>query len=124
NRNKSGRLIAITHRDDPDAITESVMQIQIGRQSRPAVLKEIEGRLRRALADVDAAVSDWRAMSALVEATRDAMPEWATKADPELLRESQEFLSWLNDDHFIFLGARDYVVRKGKKGFEQQIVRG
>ena len=123
-RDKAGRLTAISDKDDPKAITESVVQIQISRQTNPDVLEEIEKRLRAALEDVDAAVSDWKAMTRVVEETHDSMPEWAPKIDPELMRECQEFLSWLADDHFIFLGVRDYEVVKSKKGYELRIVPG
>ena len=35
-----------------------------------------------------------------------------------------QFMQWLNDDYFVFLGVRDYRIEKGKDGYELQIVPG
>jgi len=123
-RDQKGRLLAITHEADDKAITESVIQIQINRQTRAEVLAEIEQRLHKAFADVDRAVTDWKAMSRVVKETRGILPSWAPRVDGALLQECQEFLSWLAEDHFIFLGMRDYKVVKGEKGYELSIVPG
>ncbi len=123
-RDRNGRLLAITDKEDSKNIAESVVQIQINRQTRTEVLTEIEQRLRKALTDVDCAVADWKAMSRAVEETTAIMPSWAPQADSELTRECQEFMSWLAEDHFIFLGVRDYEVVKGRKGFALRIVPG
>jgi len=123
-RDRYGRMLAITGKDDKSAIAESVVQIQINRQTREEVLAEIERRLRKALADVNRAVADWKAMVAVVEETRDVMPSWAPQAESALMHECQEFITWLVQDHFIFLGVRDYEVVKGEKGHDLRIVPG
>lgn len=123
-RDKAGRLTAITDRNDSKAITESIVQFQINRHTKAEVLAEIEHSLRRALGDVDAAVADWKDIMRVAEETREIMPSWAPQADSEVMRESQEFMSWLIDDHFIFLGVRDYQVVKGSKGYDLQVVPG
>jgi glutamate dehydrogenase len=123
-RGKNGSLLAISSRQDTGAMAESVIQIQVSRQSRADVLAEMERRLRKALADVDRAVSDWQAMSGMVRQTISIMPDWAPQADSELMRKCQEFLSWLAADHFIFLGVRDYEVVKGAKGYDLRVVPG
>ncbi len=123
-RNKNSRLTAVTNRDDDKAIAESVVQIQINRQTQPEVLEEIEQRLREALEDVNVAVADWRAMVKVATETRELMPQWAPKADADMMQECQQFMSWLTDDHFIFLGVRDYKVVKGDKGHDLSVVPG
>ena len=123
-RDRGGRLGAITNQQDERAITESVVQIQISRQTKPEVLAEITERLRKALSDLSAAVTDWKAMSGVVERTRELMPAWAPNTSPELMQECQQFLSWLADDHFIFLGVRDYQVVKGTGGYDLRLVPG
>ncbi|MEJ8566645.1 NAD-glutamate dehydrogenase [Elongatibacter sediminis] len=123
-RGKSGRLTAISDRDDGDAIAESFIQIQINRQTSPEVLQTIEQRLRAAIADVDVAVADWRRMVEVARETRELMPAWAPQADAGFMQECQDFMSWLIDDQFIFLGVRDYEVVRGKKGHDLRIVSG
>jgi len=123
-RARGGQLTAITNQDDAKAIAESVVLILISRQTRPEVLAEITQRLGKALDDLGAAVTDWKAMSDVVEKTRELMPAWAPDASPEFMRECQQFLAWLADDHFIFLGVRDYEVVKGDKGHDLRLVPG
>ncbi len=77
-----------------------------------------------ALRDVRRAVADWRAMEANAVEAEQALPEWARGVDGEWLEECRAFLRWLLDDHFIFLGVRDYRVVRGKKNYELQLVQG
>ena len=123
-RDKNGRLVSITGREDGKAVAESVVQIQINHIARQEVLEQIEQRLRKAMADVGAAVADWEVMSRRVAETRDSMPVWAPEVDRELMAECQEFLSWLKQDNFIFLGVRDYEVVKGKSGYDLRLIPG
>ncbi|HXV23931.1 MAG TPA: NAD-glutamate dehydrogenase [Alphaproteobacteria bacterium] len=94
--------------DKPPVLAESLMHIQINEQSAPERLAEIESGLARVLADVRVAVQDWRAMhEKLAEVLREI------EADPpplprEEVEETKEFLHWISDDHFTFLGYREY----------------
>jgi glutamate dehydrogenase len=69
----------------------------------------------RAFAEGEAAVRDWRAMLARLEAARAdlaARPPRGQDAREDPIREDVAFLDWLAADHFTFLGARDYVLAK------------
>ena len=123
-RSKTGALLRIADRSDPRARAESFVQIQIVRPSRRVALAEIERRLREAMADVDAAVSDWKEMARVADETREELPARAPGADPAIVQECQEFMSWLARDQFIFLGVRDYEVVPGRKGYELRMVPG
>jgi glutamate dehydrogenase len=61
-----------------------------------------------ALADVHLAVADFGKMSALMERSVAHLEARPGGIDPEVVAENLAFLRWLNDDHFVFLGARDY----------------
>ncbi len=55
-----------------------------------------------------AAVEDWQPIR---QRTRDILAELAANpppVDPEELAEARAFLEWLEDDHFTFLGYREY----------------
>jgi glutamate dehydrogenase len=89
---------------------ESVMQIQISEQPAKR-LAEIAARIESVLSDVRAAVEDWQAMGARC---REVIAELETR--PPMLpvaeiAEGLEFLRWLDDDHFTYLGYREFVFQ-------------
>jgi len=123
-RGPSGQLTEVCEKGADVGHMESLMQIQIGRQTDENVLTRIHHEIEVAMMDVRVAVADWRKMRALAGNTVEKLSEWAPRIDEEELEESQDFLKWLVDDHFTFLGARDYeVIRKGK-GHQLRVVEG
>jgi glutamate dehydrogenase len=83
------------------APSESLMQIEIDRQPEPAQRDDLAAALARVLAEVRLAVGDWKAMrQAVVDAVEDLAP---ARNDEE-----EEFLCWLEANHFTFLGHRRY----------------
>nr|MBO2515390.1 NAD-glutamate dehydrogenase [Gammaproteobacteria bacterium] len=112
-RDGRGTLRAIASRRPGDkGLAESFIRIEIERQTDPEVLKRIETELAAALADVRAAVEDWKPMLAKL---RDASRELAESrgSTPEMRHEACAFLDWLADDHFTLLGYREYRLRRG-----------
>jgi glutamate dehydrogenase len=92
------------------ALRESWMQIEITRQSDRDDLARLAQTLSGVLADVRAAVEDWKPMR---EGLRELVDELsrppAPPVPPTVLAEAQDFLRWLDDDNFTFLGYREYV---------------
>ena len=87
---------------------ESMMHIEIDEQSAPEALEEIRTSVERVLADVRVAVQDWRDIRGKIGET---LAEIETSPSPlprEEVEEAKEFLRWLDDDHFTFLGYREY----------------
>ncbi|GAB4224814.1 MAG: NAD-glutamate dehydrogenase [Kiloniellaceae bacterium] len=85
---------------------ESVMQIQISEQPEKR-LAEIAAGIESVLADVRASVEDWKTMR---ERCREVIAELETR--PPMLpvaeiAEGLEFLRWMDDDHFTYLGYRE-----------------
>src|SRR5690606_3483544 len=72
--------------------------------------------LAAALGDVRMAVGDHGAMTALMAASIRHLEAGPKGVDAEVLAENLEFLRWLNDDHFVFLGARDYDYPRSGDG--------
>lgn len=116
-RDKSGHLIELC--DDgaskEDAAAESVMHVEINEQTLPETLLDIQSTLEAVLMDVRAAVTDWREMRVKVAdviAELDSSPVPLPRAD---LEEAKSFLRWIEDNHFTFLGYREYsFTTKGK----------
>jgi len=123
-RGKSGRLLAIEGRENATATSESFIQIQFNRQNSAEALQAIHNRLAAAIRDVERAVRDFSPMVEEAGKVAELMPKWARRAEAEVMEESQEFMRWLTDNHFIFLGTREYNVVKVGKRYEMQIVQG
>jgi len=103
---------------------ESVMQFQVDRKTRPDDLEKIKSRLKAAFNDVRMAVSDWHAIEEQARDATSKMPGWAPRVDKKLMRESREFMKWLMDDNFVFLGVRDYKVAKRNSRYQLNLVKG
>ncbi|MBS0538566.1 MAG: NAD-glutamate dehydrogenase, partial [Proteobacteria bacterium] len=83
---------------------ESLMHIEIDRQADPLLLDELAAALTRVLAEVRLAVEDWRPLR---QSCLDAIEDLAPGRSEET-GEHEEFLRWLEADHFTFLGHRRY----------------
>src|SRR5579875_1897240 len=107
-RDAQGRLVEVLEpgQGAPDAIAESVLHAEIACQTDPAELRALHAGLERVLDEVTRAVDDWLAMRerALSLAEELNPPEGAGPNEPG---ESRDFLRWLADDHFTFLGYRE-----------------
>ncbi|WP_336923921.1 NAD-glutamate dehydrogenase [Aquipuribacter sp. SD81] len=135
-RDADGRLeevLAVTHgeavADDqrPGVLVESWILVEVDRTTSdtgtagsgdPSADDALAEDLRRVLADVRAAVEDWPAMrdraGALAEEVADLparLPDGAL--DPDDAAEAARLLRWLADEHFTFLGYREYRLRPG-----------
>ncbi|MBX3606580.1 MAG: NAD-glutamate dehydrogenase [Piscinibacter sp.] len=108
-RDASGALSALRPRGESgEERRESWMLIEVDRLVDPQQRAELVAGVERVLADVRAAVEDWKPMLArLDEATRElAAPPEALPADAAA--ECRAFLAWLADDHFTLLGYRQH----------------
>ena len=94
---------------DPAPAAVSLMAIEIDRQSTDEQRRRVEQEVLRVIGDVRVAVADWHAMQ---EQMRRAATDLGAGApfDEDQIAEHRELLSWLADDHFIFLGYREYEL--------------
>jgi glutamate dehydrogenase len=97
---------------DGEVRRESMIQVILERVGSDREAALLEG-LKTALADVAAAVDDFPAMLALMARTIDELE--AAPAAPGR-EEDLEFLRWLRDEHFVYLGARVYEYPRLKDG--------
>ncbi|HET6632834.1 MAG TPA: NAD-glutamate dehydrogenase [Rhodanobacteraceae bacterium] len=109
-RDKGGRLEAIGADAGKGAIAESLLHFELDRIADAGERKRLQAEVLRVLADVRAAVADWQAMRDKMLSIADELPGRRTPLDDAGLREAQEFLRWVSDDHFTYLGYREYVV--------------
>jgi len=108
-RDAKGRLRELC-RATAAGLHESWMQIEITRQSDRDDLARLTQTLSGVLADIRAAVADWQPMrQSLRELIDELSRPPAAPVPPTELAEVRDFLRWLDDDNFTFLGYREYV---------------
>ncbi|GGR22915.1 NAD-glutamate dehydrogenase [Streptomyces roseolus] len=119
-RDITGRLIEVLstqiHGELPhDALAESWIHVEIDRETDKADLKQITADLLRVLSDVRETVEDWEKMRDAALRIADGLAGEPTASDlrPTEVEEAQELLRWLADDHFTFLGYREYELVDG-----------
>jgi len=103
---------------------ESFIYLEVDRQTDPARLKEIGDGLQRVLADVAAAVADWKPMQQRLRGLIDELGAAQAPLDAEEAREAHAFLAWLLDNHMTLLGYRDYELVTENGEDVLRIVRG
>ncbi len=104
-RDKSGKL---TGSGDAKAQAESYMQIRFTEQTAPDVLAGIRHGIEHVLADVRASVRDWRTMRTRMGELAEELAGAKLPVPAEEVAEAHDFLAWIADDHFTFLGYREY----------------
>ena len=87
---------------------ESVIHLQIRKTVSLPALQEVENALSGVLADVRAAVSDFKAMTARLQRAIAEFQHNPPPASAHANAEAIAFLRWLRADNFVFLGAREY----------------
>jgi glutamate dehydrogenase len=95
--------------DGGDAGAESMICVAISRVGAGEQLSGIERGVAQVLRDVTAAVSDWRTMLAQLDESIADLAKNPPSAPQEEIEESLAFLRWLKQNHFTFLGCRDYA---------------
>ena len=92
-----------------DGCRESWMQIEISREPHAAERTALAARLASVLADVRHAVSDWSAMRETLRGIAGEIGAAPPPLPPAEIAESGDFLHWLDDDNFTYLGFREYA---------------
>ncbi len=111
NEGRITKILAETEANNAENyLTEAAIFIEIDRQSDPEVLQKLQSNLYRVLGDVGSAVTDWAQMRARMEEVLADLNNNPPPFDPVEIQESKDFLQWLLDNHFTFLGCRDYEI--------------
>jgi glutamate dehydrogenase len=105
-RAADGALKAIGAQGDS---SESVMRFEVDRLAEPE-LALLKASVEVSLADVREAVVDWEAMRDRIISIADSMIQRQLPLNAAEVAEATEFLKWVADDHFTFLGYREYEV--------------
>ncbi|WP_290593620.1 NAD-glutamate dehydrogenase domain-containing protein [Arenimonas sp. SCN 70-307] len=104
-RDAAGKLQSVG-----EGAAESFIYLEIDRQADAGAMAEIERTLLAALGDVRAAVADWQPMRERMLDIAAAIEDQPMPVDAADRAEAQAFLRWAADNHFTFLGYREYEV--------------
>ncbi|HVR43146.1 MAG TPA: NAD-glutamate dehydrogenase [Thermoanaerobaculia bacterium] len=119
-RDGSGRRTDVVgrHEGAGDSFAESYMHFEIDQETEEKDLEELRSRIDTILGDVRAAVEDWRLMRVRLTEGLEEIDRGNPPIPADEMAESREFLRWLAEDHFIFLGYRQYrFEREGENEF-------
>ncbi|NUK43677.1 NAD-glutamate dehydrogenase [Streptomyces lunaelactis] len=117
-RDLTGKLIEVLPSESNgkalahDALVESWIHVEVDRETDRADLKQMTTDLLRVLSDVRETVEDWEKMRDAALRIAEELPSEPTADDlrDQEVDEARELLRWLADDHFTFLGYREYEL--------------
>ena len=120
-RDRDGRIAAIgdAAAADGDAVLESWIHMEFEPLPNEAAYAALEQELRDALSDLRLAVHDAPAMRERALALAQGLQQMPPNADPAEFGEGREFLQWLADGHFTFLGYTETRAAAGADGRAQ-----
>ena len=121
-RDETGRLSALVqaeHAHESGVTAESWMHLEILPPARPdsgdSLVSELEQGLREVLGLVEEAVQDWSEMTARAEETIELLSRQRGGSDESVVDGrheeaalASELLRWFADNHFTYLGFREY----------------
>ena len=119
-RDEDGNLLDVLEPGAPpgDSLAESILHVEVAREPDQTRLLALRDNLRRVLEEVRVAVEDWQPMRARAIELAEQLSGQATPVSAEELAEVTAFLHWMANEHFTFLGYREYdlVIDNGQPG--------
>ncbi|HET9996953.1 MAG TPA: NAD-glutamate dehydrogenase, partial [Nocardioides sp.] len=94
------------------AIRESWMHIEISRLGIDEDPAELEEAIQKVLREVRDSVEDWDKMRAQAREIVEELTSAPPPLDAVQIERGRAFLTWLADDHFAFLGYREYHLER------------
>ncbi len=110
-RDKNGKLIEIS--TEKDAKKESVIHLHLEKITSVSDMATIQENIKRILKTVYLTVGDWQAMIALARKAQSQLANVKTTIkSPAEISEIKEFISWVINGNFVFLGAKEFNIKE------------
>lgn len=87
-----------------------LLHLQIDKQTDAHKLKAIQNSITSILHDVRAATQDWKKCLQKMTLIGDTLQQ--TIGEEHSQQQNADFLHWLCDNHFVFLGYREYTIKQ------------
>jgi glutamate dehydrogenase len=110
-RDRAGMLTALA--DATSGSSESWQHLEIDRLPDEASCDRLQQKLSSVLGDVQRACGDWPKMREQAKLLADELRAIPRKQVTANTKESADLLDWLADNHFTFLGYREFRLVRG-----------
>ncbi|MGE0115150.1 MAG: NAD-glutamate dehydrogenase [Steroidobacteraceae bacterium] len=94
---------------------ESWQHYEIDRCTDPQKLAQLQEAIAAALRDAACACQDWQAMRARALSICDSWVQTPPPVSAAERQEASDFLRWLADDHFTFLGSQQFRLTRSRR---------
>ena len=108
-RDEQGKVVQVTPARGARR-RESLMHFEVDRTLDEESAAQLEAALRNVLGELQLVVRDFLPMVDRVERMIDLASAAGARYSAEEIHEAVEFLQWLTDDSFIYLGYREYAI--------------
>jgi len=114
-RDVRGRLLEVMPEGESadDAVAESLIHVEIDRTAEGR-FGGVRDEVLASLGDVRLACEDWPAMRAKAREISAELKTNPPPLTPDIVEEGRALIEWMEDDHFTFLGYREYELVKGE----------
>lgn len=97
---------------------EAILYIEIDRHTDNAILDDLNSSLVKIVNEVSHCVEDFAELKARVASAADELSKLPCDKPIKEVKEAQDFLAWLANDHFTFMASDIFAVeKKGDKTF-------
>lgn len=114
-RDVAGKVTQVLGLQDPElegSQVEAPVYIEIDRQEESSkILNKIRLGLLEVLSDVRLAVSDYIPMRSRLSQSIENLRAHGKSYAPEYLEEAVDFLSWMDNNHFTYLGYSEFISK-------------
>ncbi|NVJ66869.1 MAG: NAD-glutamate dehydrogenase [Gammaproteobacteria bacterium] len=124
NRSKAGKIVGLEKDLDGEGNIETPMYLEVDRILDDETLFQVQTDLSRVLNDVRLTVSDWQPMRDKLLSIIGELETNPPPLLPERIEEALDFLRWVGQNHFVFMGFRAYDLKKNTKQIALQSVKG
>ena len=121
-RDVNGKFLSFADANstEKNVSTECLLHLEIDRQSDSKVMDSLQKCLCKVLIDVRASTEDWQASLNKMQAVIDELKQ--THHLKQQDSDELKFLQWLHDDHFVFLGYREYKIKKNDEAYSFRVI--
>lgn len=111
NRDKNGNLIDFS--ESKESYSESIIQLHIQKVTHQTEIKVIQESILKILNNLLLVILDWKPMIDLANKAMNQIDNAQSLVNnSDEIKELKNFISWIIDGNFIFLGAKEFDIEK------------